>query len=209
MKKQLLTGVLAAGTLTVTAVLQAAPAQALVFDFGDSFDIEPSFSFSQGSIDVTATGAVASGSPRFVAQTGFGLGVRSQRRDSNQIDGLGPDETLNLEFSEQVSLVSATFSRVGFLDEFRLLVDGTQFIAADIPNSDPLASLFDLDVGIFNFSPSPTGSLFGFTVTDRNDDYFLRAVEVTPVPTPAAVLPGLFGMGFAALRKKRQTDEIA
>lgn len=205
MKKKLLTGVLAAGNLTVTAVLQTAPAQALVFDFRDSFDIEPSFNFSQEGIDVTAT-AAAPGPSRVVVQSGVGLGVRLPSSGDNfQIDGLGPDETLNLEFSEQVNLVSATFSRVGFFDEFRLLVDGTQFVQANILGGN----LSDTDIGIFNFSPSPTGSLFGFTVTDWNDDYFLRAVEVTPVPTPAAVLPGLFGMGMAAFRKKNQHQENA
>jgi len=39
---------------------------------------------------------------------------------------------------------------------------------------------------------------------DNNGAQFLIAkTDVTPVPTPAAVLPGLFGMGLSALRKRR------
>ncbi|MDV3351972.1 PTPA-CTERM sorting domain-containing protein [Leptothoe sp. LEGE 181152] len=205
MKKQLLTGALAAATLTVTSVIQADPAQALSFNFAGPFEVNPSIS-SQGGIDVTASATATSGPERVVVQTSAGLGVRLPRSlDSFQIDGLGPDETLNLHFSERVNLLSATFGRVGFGDEFRLLVDGTRFIDANIPGGNRS----DTDFGFFSFSPSPTGSLFGFTVTDKKDDYYLKAVHVTPVPAPAAVLPGLFGMGMAAFRKKRQADEVA
>ncbi|EKU98303.1 hypothetical protein Lepto7375DRAFT_7581 [Leptolyngbya sp. PCC 7375] len=210
MKNQLLTGALAAATLAVTSVVQATPVRALTFDFTGPEGVFPSLNFSQGDISVTATGTDLF-FDRNVFQNNDGLGVTfsTSNLENNEVDGLGLDETLNLEFSEQVNLVSATFSRVGFNDQFRLLVDGNQLVQADIPNSDLFDSFFDLDVGIFNFSPSPTGSLFGFTVTDFNDDYLLRAVEVTPVPTPAAVLPGLFGMGMAAFRKKNQNQENA
>ncbi|TVP63432.1 MAG: PTPA-CTERM sorting domain-containing protein [Leptolyngbya sp. LCM1.Bin17] len=42
------------------------------------------------------------------------------------------------------------------------------------------------------------------TLRACDDDYFLRALRVQVVPTPGAVLPGLIGLGTAAIRKKRQ-----
>jgi hypothetical protein len=42
----------------------------------------------------------------------------------------------------------------------------------------------------------------GFSVLNGSDDYFLSGVTVETIPTPA-LLPGLIGMGLAALRKRK------
>jgi hypothetical protein len=197
-----------ASTIIAGSVIAASPAKALTFNFsGSPRSVAPSRTFTEGGITATATGT--STTPFFPSRNVFqsrkGLGVTYTKSnlENNQIDGLGFDETLNLAFSQKVNLNSATFSRVGRNDDFKLLVDGDKFIAADIPGGN----IFDFGVGTFNFSPSPTGNLFGFTVAHRNDDYLLKSVDVTAVPTPA-LLPGLIGMGMTALRKKRK-GEIA
>lgn len=194
-------GIATTAALAVSSVVAVAPAQALTFNFSNggarTGPNEIVFTDAPSGITATATGSAAGG-VLGVVQDSFdrGLGVRSRLFDSNQIDGFGADETLNLSLSKKVNLVSATFGAVGFDDDFRLLVGGSQFLDADIPFGN-----------IFSFSPSPMGTQFGFTVTGFNDDYFLSAIEVTPVPTPAAVLPALIGMGTAAFRKKKREGE--
>jgi hypothetical protein len=124
--------------------------------------------------------------------------------DSLQTDGLGADETLQLSFNKQISLVSATFSRVGFNDDFRLLVNGNQLVSADIPGGN----ILDSGTGTFNFTsfarPNRTGSVLGFTVADNNDDYFLSSIEVEPVPEPLTILGSLSALGMGAVLKKKQ-----
>lgn len=190
---------LAAATLSVGTVLAASPAEALTIDFAGSLALNPD-PLSAGGITVTAN---AEPSGRNVIRTSNGLGVTFIPSlldlDDDQIDGLNlfGFETLNLLFSEQVNLLAATFTNVQTNDQFRLLVDDNQFIDADIPGS-----------GVFNFLTSPTGTLFGFSATGLNDDYFLKSVEFTPVPTPA-LLPAALGMGVAALRKKCKQEADA
>lgn len=207
MKKQLLNGALIASALTTASFLGATPAEALSFDFGGPLRTVNQIDFVSGGINLKATGSIANGASRKVFQSNAGLGVSNSviNLDGNQIDGLGLDETLNLLFSEKVNLVSATFKAVSANDSFKLLVDGSEFMSADIPGGGFFESF---QPALFSFSPSPQGSLFGFSVTDFNDDYLLSAIEVTPIPTPVA-LPGLLAMGWAAIRKKKQEDDTS
>lgn len=88
-------------------------------------------------------------------------------------------------------------------------------ITATTSNGDSINSLFD------PFPGSPTGEFLGFfsdtefssiTLAGVGANNFsldtLRGVESssTPIPTPA-LLPGLIGMGVAALRKSKQEAE--
>jgi hypothetical protein len=195
-------GLAATAAMTTGVAMTEAPAQALTLDFSaGTSSVSPLLEFNAGGINVKATATPSVfGVSRKVFQGSNGLGATftNSSLENNQVDGLGLDETLNLLFSEQINLLAATFARVGTNDEFKLLVNGNQFISADIPGGNGS----DTAIGKFSFSPSPVGTLFGFTVTDNNDDYFLKSVEFTPIPTPA-LLPGLIGMGLAAIRKRK------
>ncbi|MDY7020119.1 MAG: PEP-CTERM sorting domain-containing protein [Cyanobacteriota bacterium] len=204
--------VLMAASATVMTLVSGQAAQAITFEFG-GFDLDSSLSFSEEGVDVTATGFTPNG-VRFVSQTPNGLGVFGVAEnvggiivpDAFQTDGLGPDETLELAFSQQISLVSATFGRVGSNDEFRLLVDGDELVSADIPGGN--ANFLSTDTGTFDFTifevDERTGSVLGFTVTDANDSYFLSSIEVEPVPEPLTILGSLSALGMGTVLKKRQ-----
>ncbi|MBE9116004.1 PEP-CTERM sorting domain-containing protein [Lusitaniella coriacea LEGE 07157] len=192
------------GTAIATFAIESKPVQATTFFFSDfPSSVAPSFDFSKGDLDLTVTGQSTNG-PRNVFQGLFGLGVKGGRFDSPQIDGFGPDETLLLNFDKKVKILSATFSRVGRNDDFKLLVDGDTLVAADIPGGNS----WDLGIRNFNFrqfSPDNKGFQFGFTVTGKNDDYFLKKVKVKTVPEPATAL-GLLSVGALGVisRRKRQ-----
>jgi hypothetical protein len=119
--------------------------------------------------------------------------------DNPLIDGFGPDDTLHLTFSEPVTLLNAAFSWVDSRDAFSLYIDGESVLEADIP-----------DGNVFNFlgelSPAElTGTVFGFSVTDWDDDYFLVGHEVLfpAVPIPGAVWMFASGLiGLVANRRK-------
>ena len=193
---------MAATGATVVTFVGGQAAEAVTFNFA-GLDLAPSLNFSQGGINVTATGAATNGS-RLVSQVPVGLGVFGGLGDSLQTDGLGADETLQLAFNKQIRLISASFSRVGFNDDFRLLVDGDELVSADIPGGN----ILDLGTGTFDFTsfalPDRTGSVLGFTVAGDNDDYFLSAIEVEPVPEPLTILGSLSALGMGAALKKKQ-----
>ncbi len=191
---------MAATSATVVSLVGGQAAEAVTFNFQGGPKTEGSIFFSEQGIGVTAT---ANGNGQ-VAQRANGLGVKGGRLDSPQLDGLGKDETLELTFDQQIILTSATFSRVGFNDEFKLFVDGDKLVAADIPGGN----LFDKGSGTFDFTyfakPDRTGSVLGFTVTDFNDDYFLSSIEVEEVPEPLTILGSLSALGMGVLLKKQQ-----
>ncbi|GAB4378381.1 MAG: hypothetical protein Kow00121_30060 [Elainellaceae cyanobacterium] len=71
-----------------------------------------------------------------------------------------------------------------------------------IPETPPDAILM-FTFGSVSGSPN---SLFGPLVTARNETQtYAVATSSVPIPTPA-LLPGLVGMGIAAMRKKRQSE---
>lgn len=196
---------LAAVATLAVASITASPVEAATFtyDFSGGPLIPSIYNFS-GSAPLTSVTA-NSGS---VVWRPNGLGIWQGGLDSLQVDGLDTNEILNLTFNQTVRIISATFSRVGINvpildrngnDDFRLLVDEVEVLAADIPGGN----LFDLDTGTYTFSPLiAQGSTLGFGVINRGDDYLLTNLTVETIPTPA-MLPGLIGMGVVALRKRK------
>jgi hypothetical protein len=85
------------------------------------------------------------------------------------------------------------------------------FVVVDPSSPDPiLLAEFDGESGIYTFLVNP-GEQFGFGVLTEDNAFgsgyaTISNFSVTPVPTPA-LLPGLIGMGVAALRKKRSEAE--
>ncbi|MTJ08095.1 MULTISPECIES: PEP-CTERM sorting domain-containing protein [unclassified Anabaena] len=205
-----------AATSVIAVTVTTAKASATTFYLGNGIDlpeIKSSVSYTEDGISLLATGTQNSGASRNIYQSTLGLGVTSRNSvvtsvlsGDNQINGgvtLG--ETLNLTFSHTVKLLSTTFSRVGSNDSFKLLVDGNHYISANIPGGNFL----DFDISKFTFTPSPTGNIFGFSVTDGNDDYLVKYVEVAKVPEPASMLGFLaFGaMGAGSMIKRKQQQK--
>jgi hypothetical protein len=201
-----LTGLSAAAALAAGTVA-AAPAQAgtFTFDFTNPTPVElaPSFTYSNGPLSVVA----AAGSSGSVAQTARGLGIYQGGLDLLQIDRVGTNEVLNLSFNQAVRLVSATFGAVGRDDDFRLSIDSLVKLTGDIPGG----TLFDTGSGTFDFvaallPAARTGTVFSFDPIRNNDAYFIKGLTVetlpTAIPTPA-LLPGLIGVGAAALRRRQ------
>ncbi|MGK7902416.1 MAG: hypothetical protein AB4352_13560 [Hormoscilla sp.] len=188
-----------------------AQAASLIYDFtGSPAKRDSSLDFTEGGITVRATGSVGlNTNPRDVVQTASGLGVfggciRPRLCEDPEVDGWIRGETLLLRFDSPVRIHSAMFSRVGFNDEFTLFVDGDELVSADIRggNGD------DTGIGFFNFTrfdpEDRTAVGFGFTVTDRNDDYMLRKIRIETVPEPALVLGLLAASALGALALQRQ-----
>lgn len=170
------------------------------FDFSGDRQVAGSIAF-EDDISVTTTAQsywFGTWYDSLVTQSESGLGVKSGLLDSGQIDGLGADERLILTFSEDVIINKAWFTMAGWNDEFRLSVDGSLLIEADIPGNGQ----FDF-TGLY--SEDRAGNIFTFSVTDWNDDYKVMGIEIEsePVPIPGAVWLFASGLiGFAGIRRK-------
>lgn len=211
MNKHFLNGALALGVSAIAAVVSIQPAEAMQVNIGfggsgpqpGNFPGVPSLDFIDpvSGLKVTATATDETGTARNVFQFNGGLGVTTPgdlawNGRSTQIDGFGPDEILNLSFDKTVRLISAKFGAVGRNDDFSLTVDDLLAGFADIPSNN-----------IYTFAGTYISQEFGFSTRDFRDDYYLRSVKVEIIPTPAAVLPALAGIGTAALRRKKREQE--
>ncbi|MBD1822213.1 cistern family PEP-CTERM protein [Cyanobacteria bacterium FACHB-DQ100] len=229
MKRQLLTGVLAASTLTLAAFSQATPAHAL--------------SFSGGTVNLTANDVGST------FQVNFDGNV-----NGNNVPGLSAQALFTLtsyatnQANFTVNLINTTtvpitsrISRLGFNTNPGVNVDAssatgvfTDVITGSFPNK-----FGDVEVcfvpssrgtcgggpggvtttGNFTTNLVFTGSLtnglslsdFGVRYQSINGGGFDDASGTgrgTPIPTPA-LLPAVLGMGAAVLRKKKQEAKVA
>ena len=185
-------------------------AEASTFYLGNGFnfpEVASEFNYVVDGIGLKTTGLLDGGGSRNVYRSILGAGVTNQvifDFEDNQIDGLGIDETLVLEFDRTVDLKSITFARVGINDEFTLTVDGDGGFSADIPGGNFL----DLDISTFVLNPSRIGINFGIGVTDRNDDFLVKYVEVEAIPEPLTILGTLTALGFGGLFKKKISSKM-
>ena len=216
-----------AATLTATAIpLDSAQATTFHLTTNNIFKTEKSSSFfyEKDGIGLTVTAKNSLGSADvYRAIDGSGVqsgsdGADSFLGDSNQVDGGKLEcklfvckekeffETLTLSFDHAVTMVSATFSRVGFNDDFTVLLDGSFLVSENIPG-----------IGfkeVFDEFPDHVGSVFDFTVTDKDDGYFLKKVKVekvvADVPEPALMLGlgSVAAAGFLAGKRSRK-EEVA
>ncbi len=214
---------LASAALTA---ISATAASAVVMDFGLATNEPglPAITINQGGFTVTATakGVDAAGnivdSGAIVSQSGpgangpndGGFGVR-QTVDSNQsIDGAiggstnnGFRDLLILTFTKAVKITGISFSRVENHptlgpDNASIIVDGVSVGTFDISSYGWPA---------FLATGGWVGKTFGIWAPGRNDQFKLRAIDVTPVPVPPAALllaTGVAGIGAIARRKNKK-----
>lgn len=181
------------------ALLSAAPASAapIFFDLTRSigpFDNVPSLNFADSSglsLEITANPG-----DRQIDYDEDGIGVQGFLEDE-QLDGFGADESLYFSFSQNVQLISATFSRVGSNDDFRLITGDGITIDGDPNVQNP----FDF------LSLSLIDDWFEFTVAGTNDDYKLSQLVVARVSEPGVL--ALLAVGFAGALASRRRRGIA
>ena len=212
--KRLSIATVGAATIALTTAYSASAAS-INFDFSGNGGQQNLFELTEDGLTVTATGELRNASRRDVFQGGNGFGVTSGEGERNEIDGdaLGKKETLNLNFTKLVNLISATFTKVDNNDDFELFVDGTKLVSATIPGGN----LSDTGIGTFDFTSlnksNRTGTVLGFSVgEDKGNEYFLKSVEVQEVPEPTTILGSLLVSGFGAMfykKRKNQSDNIA
>ncbi|ALF55858.1 hypothetical protein ACX27_28215 [Nostoc piscinale CENA21] len=194
-----------AAASAVAVMATTGKASAITIDLGGSFSTATSYSYTQGGITVQATGVGANPAETLLFRNSNGLGVitGNDGNDNNQVDGLGINETLNLLFSPQVKLLKAIFSQVDADpdgDEYSISVDSSFLQSGNIAS---------IGTGVVSvaINNSPFGALYSFTVTDGDDDYFLKAVEVQPVPEPLTMGGIALGATFGAYLRKRYSKK--
>lgn len=185
---------------------QSAEAATFTYNLGgerldrSSFTFTP-VGFTEPELTVTAVESGDAPRRRDVRRRPNGLGVIGDDLPG-QVDGRNNNfESLRLRFDEEVTLESATFSRVENNDGFRLIVNGNRLV--NLTNNLDDNNPFDFS----GFSVSErTSDRFRFSVTGQNDDYRLQSVTVsTPVPETSAILP-LLGLGLIGLLRYRQSS---
>lgn len=113
----------------------------------------------------------------------------------------------NITFTNRTdnSFISADFAGFRFLDALGTIspITGVTLASSNFPGFDASRITFDSDRIFVNFQGLPTVAV-GDTIS--LDVQFASA----NIPTPA-LLPGLIGMGVAAIRKKRheQSEQVA
>ena len=132
----------------------------------------------------------------FVGQRGVGV-VGNPRGNNIGADSNGSEELI-FNFSRNVVLKSATFSRAGN----DTLLNTTGFGLKD-ENGDVVFSSPNLNGNtFFEFTTPFTGSTFSFFARNQNDRFVVRDITVATVPESSSVL-GLLGIGVLGLASKK------
>jgi hypothetical protein len=209
LRMRILSGAVASAA---AAIITASSASAVVMDFGAATAAATSiivvnqngYSVSATAKGVDAAGLMASDNA-LVKQTGFtsdnegGFGVVTANDTNHEIDGgvTGSNihkDMLLLTFASPVKITGISFSRVDADDDVILSVDGA------------IVETLRILTGWPNFhTTSYIGTTFGFAALGQDDNFKLRAIEVTPIPLPPAFLAFATSLfGFLAVRRKQK-----
>lgn len=224
MKKILHNAMYGIGLLTIATSTMAAP---MTFDLsnGGSGALSGSgqstiWSGSESGISLTATGygdfdptsassigdTVTYDTQRRITQFGNGIGVDGLNPDNDGvIDGRGGNnDAVNFIFSQDVDLISVTFSRWNSGDDFHLIV-GDTLTLTDVNDDGGNPNPFT-----WNASDLYSATEFGIGADGSTDKFRIQSITVdvlTPdaVPTPGTLslmILAFAGMGFVGYKRK-------
>lgn len=218
----------------VAGILAAGTAPAATFNLAGSLSpTSAGFSLTVDGITATITGKYFNGGVTWNTTTGIissatvvdskvgryaqGAGVSSGKHDEHTVDGYGPNDFIQIVFSETVTLKSigfGYFSSDPKYDYFRWLADASGNGA--IGNGDWMSASTKAASSVTPTGSYVTGKVFGFAAFGDKDSWKLWTVNVDrlppppPIPLPAAgvlMLAGLGGLGGLGLwRARRRPD---
>ncbi|BBD57384.1 hypothetical protein NIES2109_01500 [Nostoc sp. HK-01] len=164
---------------------------------------------TQGGIQFTAEATANTSESVFLVRNNLGLGILSGDNgdDNNQVDGLDIGESLRLTFNPQVKLLRAIFSAVdnNGTDDYIVSIPSSAFSQSG--NISGQGNLITQGIYSVLISGSPFAPTYVFSVTGADDDYFLKAVEVQPVPEPLTMGGIALGATFGAYLRKRYSKK--
>lgn len=184
------------------------------------------FSVTSGGSSVSVSGYTHSGGGNGDApfssltsaglhQNGNGMGVRSSLFDVNQLDAVGSDDLMRLEFGGPVKLVSMVLSLAFGNDEFDMAIDnvdvdvsgllGTDRINAFPANGPPNPPSLDYTIDFSGIALAAFSQLDLYT-DDNGDGYKIVSITVAPVPEATSVIvwSTLGTLGVIRSRRKRR-----
>jgi hypothetical protein len=180
----------------------------------------PSNVFSSGGVTVTATAHTMDGASSFGPQVTLGLGnnglgVGSERVDSDLVDGQDVNEIVRFAFSQAVRIVSVTLSDADDADTFSFGFQdnlGYQHVTSGQglgSGSTTWNYAADPDEATYTFNGIYLSSIFGIGVSTDLSGFRIAGmtVETSVVPLPAAGWSLIAGLGVlgAALKRRRKT----
>ena len=209
--------------VTLAMLLWNGSAEARIIDFrfdehyrsGDVLD------FNHYGLSAWVTGGDEYGNRRTVVESNLGLGVYGGGGDSKDIDGHGPDEWLQIHFSQPVFVFKIDFERVDHSDETAIWVDGEKklfgFIDEGLGQYHAKAwceydeGAKECRVGTWLYGQT---FRFGDWKLDHNDDFRVEAMKLYQIPrhkrdgvVPEPDAAMAFGVGLllvsASLRRRQ------
>ncbi len=184
----------------------------LFYDLGDGLELTVTAGVHSGGASADAPLNVIRSAD--ITQRGGnrpGIGVRSRRDDSSQLDASGPNEFLRFTFNTEVTLLSTIFEAASNAgpgtDEFDIGIDGIDLDINDTFGNDRLRSFpgaglpgntdrkvdfsggVDFDGDGTNALFPAKGLVFDFYTDDRNDSYRIKEIKVAvDVPESTSIL---------------------
>jgi hypothetical protein len=191
---------------TCLALATTGSAQALTLKFDDiSTNYFTPMPNAYGGLD-WSNFFVENGTNANASNTGYANGIVSQNNAAYNGAGLPAEISSNVAFTFNSAYLTGAWS-----NGLNILIEGyangilsnSQTVTVDT-TSPTLFSLNWSNINRLKFSASGGTDIFSSTLkrTHFAMDNFTFNEPVTPVPTPA-LLPGLVGLGFGVLRKRR------
>ncbi|MEM1003731.1 MAG: VPLPA-CTERM sorting domain-containing protein [Pseudomonadota bacterium] len=156
-------------------------------------------------------GHVTAGSDRrasYISVDSSGIGVKTSRRDSSDLDGNG-NEWLTFTFEKAVRLIAVSFSHLDYNDDWDIYVGDD--LVADDNRSNPYWFSGGAGIVAKSFKVLADGHRCGW-IFCSTDNFVISKVKFehapAPVPLPATgllLIGGLAGLGFMRRRKQQVT----